>query len=262
MKKIEVPMVNLGSTGLKVSKLGFGTFDFGIPSHNISPKEGAQILIDSHKLGVKFWDTSDDYGSQLHIASALKHLARKEVAISTKTSAKNDVEVRRSLENSLKELNTDYVDIFFLHFVKHDWIDKCHKMLKELKNLKTTGVAKAIGLSTHSVAVARRAAEFEELDVLLATCCKADQTLINKFKERIPLEDGSIDEMFYALRLAHDNGKGVVAMKVLGDKTPPLVRNYQASIKAVAQLDFVDAIVIGMRSLSEVKKNVKAIASI
>jgi len=260
-KMLKVPIVKLGSTELKVSKLGFGTFDFGAPSLNISPEEGSRILIESYKLGVNFWDTSDDYGSHPHVASALKYLPRKEVVISTKTYAKSGEEAQRSLKSSLKELNTDYVDIFLLHFVKSDHIDGCHQVLKELKEVKAAGIVKAIGLSTHSVAVVRKVAQFDELDVILAVCCKANQALIKKFRKYIPLENGSMEEMFQALKVAHNNGKGVVAMKVLGDQTPSLVRDYQVAIKAVAQLDFVDAMVIGMRGLDEVKKNLKVVAS-
>lgn len=257
----KVPKVNLGSTGLKVSKLGFGTFDFGVPTRKISPKDGSQILIESYKLGVNFWDTSDDYGSHPHVALALKHVPRKEIVISTKTSARDGEEAKKNLEDSLKELDTDYVDIFLLHYVKYDWIDDCYQVLKELTDIKTTGIIKAIGLSTHSVAVTRKAGQFEELDVIMSICCEANQVLINKFRERIPLEDGSIEEMFHAIKEAHDNGKGVVAMKVLGNSAPPLVRNYQLSIKSIAQLDFVDTMVIGMRSLNQVKNNIEVILS-
>jgi aryl-alcohol dehydrogenase-like predicted oxidoreductase len=257
----KVPKVNLGSTGLKVSKLGFGTFDFGVPTHNISPEEGGRILAESYKLGVDLWDTSDDYGSHPHVASALKRVPREEIVISTKTSARGGEEAKQSLKSSLQELNTGYVDIFLLHYVKYDWVKGCHQVLRELRDLKTTGVVKAIGLSTHSVAVAREAAQFEELDVIMTVCCKADQALVNKFRNLIPLEDGSIKEMFHAVKLAHDNKKGVIAMKVLGNSAPPLVKNYQSSIKSIAQLDFVDAMVIGMRSLNEVRNNIGAILS-
>lgn len=151
--------------------------------------------------------------------------------------------------------------IFLLHFVKSRWINGCHQVLRELNDLKTTGIVKAIGLSTHSVAVVREASRFKELDAIMTTCFKADQAKIRKFQKHIPLEDGSIQEMFDAIELAHDSGKGIIAMKVLGTGAPPLVRNYQSSIKAIAQLDLVDAMVIGVRSFDEVKKNVKAIAS-
>jgi aryl-alcohol dehydrogenase-like predicted oxidoreductase len=252
---LKVPTVKLGRTMLEASKLGIG------PPTNLSPKEGGRLLVDSYRLGINFWDTSDDYGTHPHVASALKHVPRKEVVTSTKTYAKSGKEASESLKNSLKELETDYLDIFLLHFVEFDWVDGCHQVLKEMADLKTTGIVKAIGLSTHSAAVARKAAQFGELDVIMAVCCKASQALIDKFNELIHLEDGSMQEMFQALKVAHDNGKGIVAMKVLGGETPPLIEKYQEAIRGVAKLDFVDTMVIGMRSLDEVKKNVMAITS-
>jgi len=261
---LKVPVVNLGNTGLKVSKLGFGTFDFGVPL-DISPEEGGRILIESYKLGVNFWDTSDDYGSHPHVASALKCVPRKEVTVSTKTNAKSGEEARKSLKSSLEELDTDYIDVFLLHYVKSDWINGCRRVLKELEEIKTTGIVKAIGLSTHSVTVVREVSQIEEVDVIMTICCKASQAVISKFREHIPLEDGSIKEMFHAIKLAHKSGKGVIAMKVLGGgvsgRPALLAKDYQSSIKSIAKLDFVDTIVIGMRSLDEVKKNIKAIAS-
>jgi len=254
----KVPLVNLGNTGLKVSKLGFGTFDFGVPSLNISPEEGGRILLESYRLGVNFWDTSDDYGSHPHVAAALKLVPREEVVISTKTSAKRGEEAEKSLRNSLKQLGTDYVDIFLLHFVKSNWIKDCPRVLKELNDMKTTGTVRAIGLSTHSVAVVNAASRFE-LDVIMAICCKADQATILQFHEHVPLEDGSIENMLQALKLAHENGKGVIAMKVLGGPAPPLVKNFQLSIKSVAKMGFVDALCLGMKSLEEVEKNIEAV---
>jgi len=251
----KMPRVTLGTTGLRVSKLGFG------PPVDITPEEGGRLLFDSYKLGVNFWDTSDDYGSHPHIASALKYLPRKQVVITTKTYAKSGKEAINSLQNSLKELETDYLDIFLLHFVQSDQVDTCQKVLSEMKELKKTGVVKAIGLSTHSVTVAKKAAQFGELDVIMAVCCKANQALINKFNEFIHLEDGSMQEMFQALKLAHDNGKAVLAMKVLGGGTPPLIAKYQQAIRAIAKLEFIDALLIGMCNLEEVKKNVEVLTS-
>lgn len=253
-------MVNLGGTGLKVSKLGFGTWAYQ-DALSISPEEGGRVLAESYKLGVNFWDTSDDYGSHPHVASALKLVPRKDVVISTKTFADSGEEAKESLKRSLKELNTDYVDIFLLHFVKSNWIDGCHQVLKELNDIKTTGTIKAIGLSTHSVTVVKEASRLEEVGVIMTICCNADQATINKFREYIPLEDGSIKEMLQAIKLAHNSGKGIIAMKVLGGPAPPLVEDYQSSIKSVAQLDFIDTMVIGMKNLDEVKKNVKALLS-
>lgn len=255
-KVFKVPMVNLGGSRVKVSKLGISTFN------NVNLEEGTRILTESYKLGINFWDTSDDYGTHPHIASALKYVCRKNVVISTKTYAQSGKEAEASLHKSLKELNTDYVDIFFLHYVKSDWIDGAHQVLKELEDIRMTDTIKAIGLSTHSVTVVREAANFEELDIIMTICCKANQALINKFLDRIPLEDGTMKEMLYAIKLAHSKGKGIIAMKVLGGGAPPFVKNYKSALKSVYQLDFVDSIVVGVRSLDEVKKNIDALAHI
>lgn len=256
-------MVRLGSTGLKVSKIGFGTFDFGVPSLNISPEKGARILAESYRFGINFWDSSDDYGSHPHISSALKHVPRNKVIISTKTYTKSSGKAERNLRGILKELGTNYIDIFLLHYVTSDWAKDAQRVLNQMKNLKASRAVRAIGLSTHSVAVAEKAAQFDELDVIMAVCCKADPEQIRKFRMHIPLEDGSMDQMFHALRLAHNNGKRVVAMKVLGGGVrPPLfAEDYQQAVEAASHMEFVDSIVIGMKDLDEVKKNVKVIAS-
>jgi aryl-alcohol dehydrogenase-like predicted oxidoreductase len=256
---LKVPTVNLGNTGLKISELGFGTVYFGIASFKISPEEGSQILINAHRLGINYWDTSDDYGSHPHVSAALKSIPRKEVIISTKTRIQSAEKIRKSVEKCLEELNTDYIDIFMLHEVEYRQMEECYRALKELDNIKSTETIKALGLSTHSVAVVREVAQFEEVNLIMSICCKTNQSMVNRFRERIPLEDGSIEEMFSVLRLAHDEGKGIVAMKVLGCGALPLIRSYRKNIKAVSQLDFVDAMVIGMHNLEEAKKNAKAI---
>jgi len=258
----QVPKVELGKSGLEVSKLGFGTFDFGVPSLQISPKRGGEILAEAHRLGVSFWDTSDDYGSHPHVAAALERVPRAEVVVCTKTSATTGARADQSLRKSLRELRTDYVDLFLLHYVRSDWIEGCHGVLKALAGAKERGTARAIGLSTHSALVAGKVSEFDELDAILAVCCNADPSMRGRLPhQRIPLEDGTMEEMFDALKRAHSRGKGTIAMKVLGCGIPSLVQDYRGSIEAVARLGFVDSLVIGMKDLGELRKNVEAITA-
>jgi len=72
-----IPLVKLGKTGLKVSKLGFGEVDFGGEApFNLGPKQGWRILTEAFKLDVNFWDSSDDYETHPYGASAIKLLAK------------------------------------------------------------------------------------------------------------------------------------------------------------------------------------------
>ena len=254
-------LVKLGNTGLKVSRLGFGTYDFGVEANRITPDEGGRILAGAFELGVNFWDTSDDYGSHPHVASALERVPRRDVVVSTKTSAHSASGAIRSLDRSLKELGTDYVDIFFLHYVTADWIDGCRRVLKDLADAKTSGRARAVGLSTHSVKVAREAATMEGADVVLAVCSGAREAVLEKLRENVPLEDGSMDEMLDAIRGIHAAGKGTVAMKVLGTGAPALVKDYRSSVASVSRLGFVDAVLVGLKDLAQVRKNLAAMSA-
>jgi len=257
-----VPLVKLGKTGPEVSRLGFGEVDFGDkdPFH-LGPKEGWRILTESFKLGVNFWDVCDAYSTHPHGARAIRLLPRKKVVISYKTGAKSPKKALKSLHSFLQELGTDYVDILMLHCVQSDWRG-WPKMVKELSKIKATGLARAVGLSTHSVTVVRQASEIEEVDVILAICCKASAAVIDKY---IPIEDGTIEEMYDAIKLAHENGKGMIAVKILGGRVigpaPTLIKNYASAIGSIAGLDFVDAMFIGMSNLDEVRKNIESVLS-
>lgn len=252
----------LGATGVVVSKLGFGTFDFGVPSLRINPEQGARILRRAHELGVTLWDTSDDYGSHAHVARALRGVARSDAVICTKTSARNGRGAASSLGRSLKELGTDYLDILLLHAVDASEGGTCRKVLKDLSRKKSEGVVRAVGLSTHSVSVVREAARFEDVDVIMAICYKPHPEIARRYQDLIPLEDGSMEEMLESLEMAHDNGKGVIAMKVLGNGAPPLVKALADSIRWVGALAAVDAMVVGMKSIGELEKNVAALAAL
>ena len=257
-----IPIIRLGKTGLRVSKLGFGEFDFGDEDpHHLGPKEGWRTLTEAFKLGINFWDSTDDYDTHPNGAHAIRLLPRKELVISFKTNAKDGESALKSLNGYLRELRADYIDILLLHCVESEW-KGYPKMLKELERMKDTRLAMAIGLSTHSVKVVRQASKMEEVDVIQTICCKASPAVIDKY---IPIEDGTMEEMYDAVKLAHENGKGTIAMKTLGGRVtgpaPALVRNYRASIGSIARLDFVDAIFIGMSNLNEVRKDIEAITS-
>jgi len=258
---VRIPAVRLGATGIKVSKLGFGTYDFGVPSLKISPYQGGKILRRAHELGVTLWDTSDDYGSHPHIASVLKQIPRAEAVVCTKTGAESGREAAASLARSLEELGTDYVDILLLHAVDAGWLRGCRKVLRDLGKTKRAGTVRAIGLSTHSVTVVREAARFEEVDVIMTICCNVDQATLRRYRKLIPLEDGSMEEMRAALELVHHHGKGTIAMKVLGNGAPALVEDFASSIRWVAALEAVDAMVVGMKNAGQLMKNVRALAT-
>jgi aryl-alcohol dehydrogenase-like predicted oxidoreductase len=124
----------LGKSGLKVPELCFGAGTFGADNEGFTAwsqttqDEAIRIVDICMEAGVNFFDTADIYSngsSETALGKALSHLKREDVLISTKATFRfgtgpNDVGSSRyhlvqSLDNSLKRLGTDYVDVYHLH---------------------------------------------------------------------------------------------------------------------------------------------------
>jgi aryl-alcohol dehydrogenase-like predicted oxidoreductase len=121
----------LGATGLKVSVAGLGCGGFsrlGL-SNGKSEAEAAALVRTAVDLGVNFFDTAAAYGTEAVVGDGLKGVPRDRVVIATKASMRKDKEacsvadILASLDNSLRELKTDYIDVFQLHGVPVELYD-------------------------------------------------------------------------------------------------------------------------------------------
>ncbi len=114
----------LGRTGLKVSKMGIGC---GGPSRlglKTGKTEADSINLIRHGIdaGINFIDTAKSYGTEAIVGEAIKSAGRMNLVLSTKVGSIGitPVNLESSLENSLRELKTDYIDVFNLHGVAPD----------------------------------------------------------------------------------------------------------------------------------------------
>jgi aryl-alcohol dehydrogenase-like predicted oxidoreductase len=115
----------LGRTGLRVSVAGLGTGGFsrmGLKSGK-TEDEAARLVCEAVELGVNFIDTAPPYGTEGVVGRALKSIPRDKVVVATKSTVHRNNEwwsperVVASLDNSLRLMGTDYVDVFNLHAV-------------------------------------------------------------------------------------------------------------------------------------------------
>lgn len=142
------------NTGLTVSEIGIGANRFG---HNVNQKEVNNILSACLDYGINFIDTANVYAngkSEECIGKYLKD-CRKDFIIATKVGWPNEfdkehgrlsaVNISYHVENSLKKLNTDYLDILYLH--KWDEVTPIQESLKNLKILINQGKIRYIAIS-------------------------------------------------------------------------------------------------------------------
>jgi L-galactose dehydrogenase len=145
----------LGRTGLCVSRLGLGG---GGPSQlgqstGVSADDSAAIIRLALDYGVNFIDTAEAYRTESLIGKAIRGVPRDKLVLSTKKTTWGEypitpANVRDSLEASLKNLETDYVDIYNLHGVTADDYDyQMSEIFPTLQQLKTEGKIRFIGIT-------------------------------------------------------------------------------------------------------------------
>ncbi len=243
----------LGKTNLEVSVFGFGCIKFP----HISAEQATAALDHAIDLGVNFLDTARGYGdSEQKIGPVLKR-RREQIYIATKTAKRNAAGAMKELETSLKNLQTDYLDLYQAHWVCYDSIyDEVigpGGALETLRKAKEQGKVRHYGITMHRDHKAiRRAIE----DGIWETIMLAYN----------PLDEEGVGE-FIPMAAARD--MGVIIMKPLSggvlvsppgrEKVDGLDPVVAGTLRAIAANPHVTTVIPGMVSIEQVDQNYQAI---
>lgn len=237
--------VKLGKTDIEVSRLCFGSLTMTPFQANLSIDQGAYLIEYAYDKGINFLDTAEIYDNYEYIAKALKGIRREDYVLASKTYAYTKDMARDSLEKALKDIGTDYIDIFLLHEQESVHTVKGHyEAIEYFLQAKEEGKIREFGISTHRIAGVEAAKVYDEINIV--------HPIVNKMG--IGINDGSIEDMLIALKDLHDRGKAIYAMKPLGGGH--LIKDFEEAFNFVKNLPFVDSIAIGMQSTDEIDANI------
>ena len=147
----------LGSTGLKVSVAGLGCGGpsrLGMRNDPQSANHAIALVKQAMDLGVNFLDTSHTYGTEPIVGKAIAGTPRERLVISTKKTLPAEDhpdpagEVAKGLEQSLKLIGTDYIDVYHLHGVEpKDYEFAKNRLMPVMRRLKEQGKIRFIGVT-------------------------------------------------------------------------------------------------------------------
>ncbi len=140
----------LASTGISVPEVGLGTYLY---------RGGVTALRAGLEAGALFIDTAEAYGTEEIVGQAI-HDIRQNVFVATKVSARHfrRADVRRSAEQSLRRLNTVYIDLYQLHWP--NYTIPIEETVAAMEALVQKGMVRHIGVSNFSVADMKQAQNF------------------------------------------------------------------------------------------------------
>ncbi len=159
----------LGSSGIEVTRLCLGCWAMGGAGwSDVDDERSIETIRRALDLGVNFLDTAEGYGgghSEEIVGQAVAG-RRQDVVIATKVSHSNlePDRLRRSLEKSLERLQTDYIDLYQVHWPTSK--TPVETPLKEMMKLKEEGLIRAIGVSNFDKPLLERAVQACQLDSL------------------------------------------------------------------------------------------------
>jgi hypothetical protein len=237
----------IGKTGLKVTEVGFGCM----------VTSDASVIERASDIGINYFDTARGYqhGNNERMVGAALKKKRKDLVLSSKSGGRTKDSALSDLDTSLRELGTDYLDIWYLH--GRDKISDAPDELFEAQQIaKQQGKIRFAGLSTHKAMdmipfLVKKGA----LDVVLTTY----NFTMDKRMEAV-------------IEQASNAGMGVVAMKVMAGgfrsgnpRTawyPQLKREgaLLAALKWVLKNPKVDTTIPSMTDMDQLEENLKAMA--
>jgi len=166
----------LGQTGLQVSVASFGTGSLGEMFGPLAESDALRLVDETLDSGINLIDTSPYYGSaEARLGKALTPAKRGSVILCTKAGRYgfsafdfSPARIRKSVEDSLTALRTDYLDVLQLHDIEFVNIDPVlSESCAELVRLKEEGKCRFIGMTGYPVKTFRRVLEETPVDVIL-----------------------------------------------------------------------------------------------
>lgn len=211
--------ITLGSTGITCIQNGFGA----LPIQRADVDTAITILRKAYEGGMRFFDTARAYSDseyKLGLAFGDGYLNREDIYITSKTMAKTPEEFEKDLNESLKQLKTNYIDIYQFHcanqvYKPNDGTGMYEMMLKA----KSEGKIKHIGITAHKVGIAKEAIESGLYETL-----------------QFPLSYISADKDVELVGLCKEHNMGYIAMKGLAGG---LINKSKPAMAFMSQFDNV-----------------------
>jgi aryl-alcohol dehydrogenase-like predicted oxidoreductase len=269
----------LGRTGLNVSVIGFGASPLGNEFGLVDPGEGERAVHAAIEHGINFFDVAPYYGRTLaeeRLGAAL-HGKRDKVVLATKIgrygtevfdfSAKR---VRSSVDESLRRLRTDYVDILTAHDIEFGERNQIiEETIPAMRALEREGKTRSVGISGLQLKVLGEVAVRAQVDTVLSYCRynlmirDLDIWLTPALQ---PREIGLINASPLHMRLLTDTGAPAwhpapEAAKQAGAELVRLCGADTATLALRFCLDhpYVSSILVGMSNATEVSSNLRAL---
>jgi aryl-alcohol dehydrogenase-like predicted oxidoreductase len=250
-------LVTLGNSGVKVTRLAFGTGSFsGKVQRDLGQEQFTRLVRHAHERGIRFFETAESYaGMHEMLGVALKGIPRDSYQLMTKVTT-NGADPQAKIDNLRKQANTEYFDIMLLHW-QHasSWPTDSLRWQDGISEAQSKKVVLARGASMHGLPALRQAPDTRWLEVAMIR--------MNHKGVRMDAEDynteglGNVSEVVTHVKQVRKEGMGVISMKLVGEGAFTAREDRQAAMKFAFRNAGVNAVTVGYKNTAEIDEAIE-----
>ena len=244
--------VTLGKSGVKVTRLAFGTGSFsGQVQRDLGQDGFTRLVRYAYDRGIRFFETAESYG-EMHrmLGVALKGIPRDSYRIMSKVTTRQGVDPQEKFDELRKLANTEYFDIMLLHW-QHTatWPVDTARWQDGIQEAQSKKAIVSRGASVHGLPALRQVPENKWLDVAMIR--------VNHKGKSMDAEDyntaglGNVPEVVSHVQQVRRNGMGVISMKLVGEGTFGR-EDRQAAMRFAFKNAGVDCVTVGYKNTAEI----------
>ena len=262
-KRTAVDQVPLNKTGILLSRLGIGTGSMnGELQRAVGKDDFAKLIHYAFDKGITYIDTAEQYQTFDWIADAMKVLPREKIFLQSKIPGQ-PADILARIDHHRSVFKTDYIDSLLVHcMVQPDWTDKWKRIMEGFDKAKEKKWIRAKGVSCHTLPALQAATKEKWCEVHLVRVNPQGRTMDGPILppgERGRRRDNPVDPVLKEIQLMHEDGRGVIGMKICGNGSFTDVADREKSVRFAMNNPNIDAVVIGMVSREQVDENIAMI---
>jgi predicted aldo/keto reductase-like oxidoreductase len=258
-----VQLGRLSKNKLMITRLGMGTgsingrvqMELGQPAFN-------KLIQYGFDRGIRYIDTAKNYLTYGMIREAIKPLPRDKFFLLSKmpSGGTGPQDPLKVIDQYRKDLGTDYIDALLIHCtVTADWPERMKVVMDAFDEAQARGWIRAKGMSCHGLSALRVAAKSDWLEVQLARINPQGHHVDGDNPTNPHDPNGKVPEAMKEIKSMHDKGRGVIAMKLVGNGDFTSADDREKAARYVMSCGFVDACVMGFKSPAEIDEGIERV---
>ncbi|HTT62543.1 MAG TPA: aldo/keto reductase [Bryobacteraceae bacterium] len=258
-KRYATDWVTLGKSNVKVTRLAFGTGTMAGRAQRELGQDGFTRLVrHAYDSGIRFFETAESYhGMPEMLAIALKGIPRDSYRLMTKYSTPAAGDPAPKIDQFRRQLNTEYIDILLLHCLRPPtWATDYESLEDGFSLAQQKGVIGAHGASIHGLPALRTIPGNKWLQIAMIRM-NHNGTRMDTDEMRDVNRPGNVEEVVAHTRKVHQQGMGVISMKLVGEGRFTAAEDREASMKFAMNLGCVDAVTLGFTNAAQIDEAIE-----